>query len=398
MFSNTSRALSAYPWLLSLAILLSSFTCSLAQAQSKAENQRYNTAIEQAEKAVGQGDHKEAAEAYRRAFSIDPRDELLFLIAQSYRLAGEQRLSLKYFQQFVDHAPGDQKVSEAISQIRAIQTQLKDQYEEVMITSQPPGAYLYINDRANGSIGQTPHRIKLLPGTYQLIAELDGYVPAEQQLKLEEGASSQVLITLYSESEVAPVRFMINRPDAQVYVDRRLRGKSPLFDPILIRQGVREIRVTKPGFKPWVKQVNVVSQTPMTLDIMLDEIGREELSTKQSSSEGGMAHWIVMGTGVALLGGGVYTGLSAQSLYSDLETRRDQRLLIAEEDITVGNRFVLLTNILLGLGVTSLTTGGVLWALEPSAPKAPAPGARAEGLLGETDSTLFTTQVEVMKP
>ena len=72
-----------------------------------------------------------------------------------------------------------------------------------------------------------------------------------------------------------------------------------------------------------------------------------------------------MGTGAALLGGSVYTGISAQGLYQDLETRRDQRLLIASDDIDVGNRYVLFTNVLMGLGITGLATGGVLWALEP---------------------------------
>ena len=360
----------------SCLVLLSSANTALAEGD--VENPRYQTALSQAQTHSDQGKYKEAAEALRRAFSISPKPELLFDIAQNYERAGEKRLALRYYQRFVDQAPGDDRITQAIALTRNLQFQLKDQYEEVMITSQPSGAYLYVNDRANGSIGQTPHRIKLLPGTYKIIAELDGYVPAEQQLKLEEGASSQVLINLYSESEVAPVKFLINRPGAQVYVDRRLRGKSPLFKSILIREGVREIRVTKPGFTPWVKQVKVSPQKPMTLDVILTEIGSETLTVK-ADDDGGLTHWIVMGAGVALMGGGVYTGLSAQSLYSDLEDRRDQRQLIASQDISAGNRFVLMTNILLGLGATSIATGGVLWMLAPpSSPSSPGPGRVAE--------------------
>ena len=72
-----------------------------------------------------------------------------------------------------------------------------------------------------------------------------------------------------------------------------------------------------------------------------------------------------MGTGVALIGGSIFTGLSAQGLYQDLATRRDNQQLIASKDIEVGNQWVLITNILMGLGVTSLSTGGVLWMLSP---------------------------------
>jgi hypothetical protein len=103
----------------------------------------------------------------------------------------------------------------------------------------------------------------------------------------------------------------------------------------------------------------------MTVDVQLKQAGREELTVSAQSSSSVMP-WIIMGTGAALLGGSVYTGVSAQGLYQDLETRRDQRLLIAPDDIDVGNRYVLFTNVLMGLGITGLATGGVLWALEPS--------------------------------
>jgi hypothetical protein len=252
-----------------------------------------------------------------------------------------------------------------MARVAKLKERLKDQYEEVMITSQPSKAYLYINERSKGVECITPCRLKLLPGEYKVIAELNGHVTTEQMLRLEEGANSQVLLTLYKESEVAPVTFLIDQPDAVVYVDRRRRAKSPLMKPLLIRQGIRELRVMKPGYQPWVKRVTVKAQQPMTVDVQLKQAGREELTVSAQSSSSVMP-WIIMGTGAALLGGSVYTGVSAQGLYQDLETRRDQRLLIAPDDIDVGNRYVLFTNVLMGLGITGLATGGVLWALEPS--------------------------------
>ena len=140
--------------------------------------------------------------------------------------------------------------------------------------------------------------------------------------------------------------------------------------------------MTKPGYTPWVRKVNVRPQEPLTVDVVLTEAGREELITPVEASSS-YTPWVVIGTGAALVGGGVFTGLSAQGLYSDLEARRDDQLLIAEDDIEVGNRWVMMTNILLGLGITSLTTGGVLWMMEPSsddrsAPRRPRPiGAQA---------------------
>ena len=332
-------------------------------AQAEQGNPRFEAAMEQSKIAASQGKHAEAAEAMRRAISITPVPEYLYDIALFYERAKDWRKALKYYQQFIDRAPGDSRVPEAINRIRGLQGRLQNQYEEVMITSQPSGAYLYINERANGSVGQTPHRMKLLPGTYKIIAELDGYVPTSQPLKLQAGASSQVALSLYSEKEVAPVRFLINRAGAQVYIDRRLKGKSPITEPILIRQGVREIRISKPGYKTWSKKISVRPQKPMTVDVVLVEAGLKQLSLKPKTKDT-VTPWIVMGTGAALLGGSVFTGLSAQGLYSDLETRVSGQKLIASQDIKVGNRWVMLTNVLIGLGMTSLTTGGVLWMLE----------------------------------
>ena len=332
-------------------------------AQAEQDNPRFEAAMEQSKIAASQGKHAEAAEAMRRAISITPVPEYLYDIALFYERAKDWRKALKYYQQFIDRAPGDGRVPEAINRIRGLQSRLQNQYEEVMITSQPSGAYLYINERANGSVGQTPHRMKLLPGTYKIIAELDGYVPTSQTLKLQAGASSQVALSLYSEKEVAPVRFLINRAGAQVYIDRRLKGKSPITEPILIRQGVREIRISKPGYKTWSKKISVRPQKPMTVDVVLVEAGLKQLSLKPKTKDT-VTPWIVMGTGAALLGGSVFTGLSAQGLYSDLETRVSGQKLIASQDIEVGSRWVMLTNVLIGLGVTSLTTGGVLWMLD----------------------------------
>ena len=93
-----------------------------------------------------------------------------------------------------------------------------------------------------------------------------------------------------------------------------------MTEPLLIRQGVREIRISKPGYSTWSKKISVKPQTPMTVDVILVEAGLKQLSLKPKSKDT-VTPWIVMGTGAALIGGSVFTGLSAQGLYSDLETR-----------------------------------------------------------------------------
>ena len=94
-----------------------------------------------------------------------------------------------------------------------------------MITSQPSGAYLYINEGANGSVGQTPHRMETTSRYVQNHCRTRWLCTNKSNSQTTRGCLSQVALSLYSEREVAPVKFLIIGLDAQVYVDRRLKEK-----------------------------------------------------------------------------------------------------------------------------------------------------------------------------
>jgi hypothetical protein len=343
---------------------------SSAWAQRQ-ENPRLKTAITQAENFKREGKFKEAAEAYRRAMSLEPNPQLLFDIALMYQQGKEERLALKYFKRFIDEIPSDARVSDAVVYVQRLEEALKDQYEELVVTSQPPKAYVYIDTRANGAVGQTPTRVKLLPGEYKIIAELDGYVLSSQLATIKKGMTSQVAVSLYSEREVAPITFLINRANAKVSVDGQLLARSPISEPLLVRQGVHRVSVTLAGHAPWSQDVRVVAQQPQTLDVVLQEQSMEGALAQapvenSSAGSGSVGPWVTMGLSALLFGGSAYTGFSAQRIYGQLEDKRDQGSTIASGDIDMGNTYVGVTNILLGLGAASLTAGGLWLALEPS--------------------------------
>ena len=345
-------------------------------------NPRYQAAVRQAEEAKASGKYKDAAEAFRRANSLEPNPKMLYDIALMYQQAGERRLALQYFKMFVDQIPSDARSSDAMGFITQLQTELLDEYEELIITSQPEGAYIYVESRANGSIGEAPIKTKLLPGEYEIIAELDGYVDATQIVTVQKGTSTQAALSLYSEQEVAPVSFLVNRANAKIYVDQQLLARTPLERPLLLRQGVHVIRVMLAGHAPWEREVRVQAQMPMTVDVVLTEQSMDGSlaaapSAPDGSSGGGgsVGPWITMGVGALLLGGSAYTGFTAQRLYGQLDDLRTREIPIAEGDIEFGNTFVLLTNLLMSAGVLSLSAGGAWWALEPSDSGAPSLGA-----------------------
>ena len=372
-------------------------TCILSTVQAKKNvlNPRVKVALKQAKTAKSKGQYKEAAEAMRRALSLSKDPKLLFDIAVLYEQNKSYREALKYYQAFIDRVPSDKRVTHANAQMRKLRGKLKNQYEQVMITTQPPGAYIYVDDQSNGTQGKSPVQIKLLPGTYMIIAELEGYVTNKQRLTLQEGAAAQVAITLHNEKDVAPVKFLINTAGAQVYIDRTLRAKSPVMQDLLVRKGIHEIKIIKGGYQPWVRKVNVIAQRPMTIDAELVKSTNAEMGTlgrqtyTRKSSSGNLGPWITMGTGLLFLGGGTYTGISAQSLHGQLEDKRAQQQLIATEDINSGNQFVMLTNILLGVGLASVTAGGLWWYFDKPSKKRKRTASSSDWEFNPTPSTYY---------
>ena len=124
------------------------------------------------------------------------------------------------------------------------------------------------------------------------------------------------------------------------------------------------------GLLSWQKKVKIKAQHPTTVDVLLVMEGKQNLNNRRSSSkERSLGPLITLGAGLALIGGSTYTGVSADRLYTQLEDRRNQQLLIATEDINTGSNLVLMTNILIGLGAAGLTAGGVWWFMDEQPPQ-----------------------------
>jgi tetratricopeptide (TPR) repeat protein len=345
-------------------LLFFSLSISLAFAQDPKQNPRYKSAKDEATIAFQKGKYEEAAEAYQKAFSIVPVASLLFNIALSYEQAGKIKEAVDYYQRFCDQAPQSKNFAQAQAKITQLANQLMKQAEDVTIQSNPEGAVIYVNSKAGGTIGTTPLTTKMLAGEYMIIAEKEGFVSTKQKLTVQTGSSAQLSFTLYDMRSVVPVRFLIDHVGAKVYVDNRLEGESPLTQPLLLKKGVREIKIVKPTFQNWVQQVEVQANQgeEQIVNVNLLKEGVTQLSKSGKSTLRKSAPWILMAVGLVSAGVGSFFGLSAQNLYDQLGDRASQGQLISPTDIDAGNRFVLFTNLLIGFGAVS-TVSGAVWLI-----------------------------------
>jgi hypothetical protein len=198
---------------------------------------------------------------------------------------------------------------------------------------------------------------------------------------LKEGASESLTLTLVPSGQVASVMLLVSEKGANIMVDGKKVGQSPLPEPLRLRAGTREVTVMRPGYAVWKKEIEVKAGTDQRVKVELRAeggalaAGGGSAPEEDDTSSGGGTNiwpWVTVGVGVAAIGGGVFTGLSAQSLYDQLDEKRKNEELIAQSDIDAGGNLVLMTNVLLGVGTAAVIGGVTWWLLDDS-------GVQAEG-------------------
>lgn len=344
-------------------------------AQPKAEGAEeqvdpaFTQTLEEGNAAFKAGRYKEAATLFRQAFEIDPRGNLLYNVAVCYEKAGDKVVALKFYEQYISAVPGAPNRPQVQRHIVALKASLADKYVEIEITTAPPKAYVFVDTKAQGTLGATPITFKLLPGSYTLMIEREGYESIREPLEVVEGNPAKLEFKMLDSAKVGSVRLRIPEKGASVIVDGESVGISPLKDPLRLPQGPHEISVLKPGFTPWKKNVNVFANqnTIVTVNFNEEQSLADGDLDEGGAQDGRLWAYVTMGVGVALIGGGVFTGLSAQSLHDDLSSKRANNELVAQSDIELGNSLVTSTNILLITGTLALAGGATWWYLSGDA-------------------------------
>lgn len=129
----------------------------------------------------------------------------------------------------------------------------KDNKVKVAIDSNPQGAYFRINNGDN--VMKTPDTRSFKIGkTFTLIFTKEGYNPKNYTFKCDY-SQTHIFVNL------DPVSFSLNIDsdvrDADVFINDSKYGRTPLS--ITLNKGTYEIKVKKPGFKPYRITVNLNS-------------------------------------------------------------------------------------------------------------------------------------------
>lgn len=97
------------------------------------------------------------------------------------------------------------------------------------------------------------------------------YVAEDTLLSADDKAEADRLLAVI-EPLTAKLAIDVKEPDADVYLDGELVGKSPLAEPLLVDIGTRKVRVSKLDFKDFQKDVPVGGAPLITIEAPLEAI------------------------------------------------------------------------------------------------------------------------------
>ncbi len=133
----------------------------------------------------------------------------------------------------------------------------------VEILSEPPGALVYLE---GVSLGETPlSKVELKDGASMLKAELAGYESKSYTIK-----PGETVVKILLELPAFHLSIITDPVGAEVYLNEKSIGKTPIQSLGLPMEGARRLRITHDGYLPWEAEVDpglpfpdVVRLTPL---------------------------------------------------------------------------------------------------------------------------------------
>jgi len=122
----------------------------------------------------------------------------------------------------------------------------------LVVDSRPSGAEVYLDGRLQG---RTPLSLSVNPGRHEVELRLPGYRSYRVTVNPKPGDRVQIFAQLVAEVQEGTLVVDSSPSGAEVYVDGRLQGRTPLR--MSLEAGRHEVRVVAPGYGEYRAQVEV---------------------------------------------------------------------------------------------------------------------------------------------
>ena len=167
------------------------------------------------------GDFEKALSHYFMSNRLAPNRNVLFNIARCYE---ELDRFVEAYRYYDTYASAEDTTEQELAEANKALARVSRSVSLLQVTSEPPGATLYIDRKELGGYGTTPRSLALAPGTYKILLEREGYLPqAAEGVVTKVGEQTELKLTLERirgevelQGEPAGARVRIEDPAGEV--------------------------------------------------------------------------------------------------------------------------------------------------------------------------------------
>lgn len=213
-------------------------------------------------------DYRGALEHFLVSNRLVPNRNVIFNIARTYEALQEYPDAFRYYVQALDLEPNAARrpaIEEALARIRP-------NVAVINVTTDPPGATVYINRRDLGGRGNTPRLLGFQPGKYKIIVDLQGYEPAEVD-NVEAKVGEQTNVAIKLKRIVGTVRVVGETAGTTVRVNDA-NGPPACTAPcdLTLPPGRHRLYLSQEGYQPSEQDVNVAAASTVVARYRLNPL------------------------------------------------------------------------------------------------------------------------------
>jgi len=182
----------------------------------------------------------------------------------------------------------------------------------IKITSNVPGAEIYIDDKSIGAVAKTPLSPgqNIEPGKHTIWIAAEGYDEYSETLEIFPGKTKEIHAMLKGSPVGKLAVSGMGIEDSKVYVDGKIACQTgPCF--VSVPEGGHDIAVKRDGYKTYSRRIVITPKTETAIKV--------QQAPKPSRTDAVVAYVLT----AAFAGGGVYLGTQAKNLKSDLQNEID---------------------------------------------------------------------------
>ncbi len=319
-----------------------------------------------------------AIQAFEQAYAIAPRDAIVFTIGQAYRRQYYIDKNPAHLREAIDRyrdylrgvAEGGRRAdaAQALAELEPIAARLAATEEglsgaspaasretRLMITSPTEGATISLDGKPPADL---PLIAKVPKGKHRIVVSAPGYFDEVRDVEAVQGSMLALDLAL---REKPGALYIVVEPDAQISVDGRLVGASPLSAPLELPAGDHLVAVMKNGRVGYSVEVDLERGKKRRLIVDLESTGQRVASNV-----------LFVGSAGALITGGVFTALAigqenkAQNIEAEVESDNISGARLREYNDTIDRRddYRMAAGVSFGATIALGATGLLLYSFD----------------------------------